>query len=513
MTQQHTTAHTADPSRHDSAQTRRALVAGATGYVGGRVVAELLERGWAVRTLSRDRDKALGMDWGDRVVPRGQHASAGQVEVCEGDAARIEDVREALEGVDAAWYLLHSMSDAQDFAQEEAQMARVFAQSAHDAGVGRIVYLGGLHPQGEELSEHLASRVQVGQILMASGVPTAALQAGVVLGEGSSSFSMLRHLAERLPGAIAPDWTGNRITPISVRDAVFYLTRAGELPPEINRTFDIGGPDTLPYLEMMKRCARAEGLPPRFAITAPVTTPGLASHWIGLVTPVSHLLARPLIGSLLHETVVKERDLEELVGTPVGGNQGFEEAVRTAVRGVDTRRWRKVLGATSGVVLACAVVGSFLSDPQNRWYRSLDLPSWQPPAAAFPIAWTALYADIAVTQSLVIADHLDAEDARSARADALALSANLVLNASWSGLFFRSRRPVLSTVVAGALAVSSADLVRRAWVSAPERGVLLSPYAGWTAFATVLNAAIARRNPQKRTVLGRLRGLRKRRGL
>ncbi|WP_178945356.1 tryptophan-rich sensory protein [Kocuria sp. TGY1127_2] len=475
-------------------ETRLGLVTGATGYVGSNVVTELLDRGWAIRTLSRSRDKALSMPWGERIVPEGTSARAGQVEVVQGDASAAEDVKRALSGAHTAWYLLHSMSSGDDFMRDEKQMAETFGAAARAAGIRRIVFLGGLHPDDEELSEHLASRVAVGEILMDTGVPTAALQAGVVLGAQSSSFQMLRHLSERLPGAIGPAWIQHEITPISVRDAVFYLASAADLPEDMNRTFDIGGPDTLPYIDMMKRYARTWGKIPRVVITAPVTTPQLASYWISLVTTVDHSLISPLISSLLHDTVLKERDLETMVGRPPGGNQSFEDAVHDALDRPQTRRWTKVFTGVSLAVGACAVLGSTLTDPKNSWYKTLELPSWQPPAVIFPWVWTTLYADIAAINALTIADLLENDDRPGARRHAAALGVNLALNAGWPGMFFRSKKPAFSTVWAAALTASSIDLVRRAHRSSPERGVLLAPYAAWSGFATVLNGAIARLN-------------------
>ncbi|MEK0128793.1 TspO/MBR family protein [Corynebacterium marquesiae] len=179
---------------------------------------------------------------------------------------------------------------------------------------------------------------------------------------------------------------------------------------------------------------------------------------------------------------------------PPGGNQTFAAAVAAANEGTDTRRWQKTLGAVSAAVAACGVIGSVLVKTDSPSYRRLSKPSWQPPAAVFPLVWTALYADIAVVNSLVIADHLEADDAPAARSHAGALGLNLALNAGWCGVFFRSRRRGLAAAWAGALAGSSADLVRRAWKSASERGAVLAPYAAWTGFATVLSAEIARRN-------------------
>jgi len=244
----------------------------------------------------------------------------------------------------------------------------------------------------------------------------------------------------------------------------------------------------------MKRYASALGLGPRLVLTAPVTTPRAAARWIGLVTPVDYELAKPLVGSLLHDTVASEHDLADLVGEPSGGATGFEEAVRRAARGSDTRRWRRTLAWTGAAVTATAVVGSLVTDPSSRWYRHLSKPSWQPPSWAFPVAWTALYADIALVSALTIADLQESGREDEAREYAVALGTNLVLNAGWSALFFGAKQLRVSTVEAVALAASSADLVRRAAGASPEKGVILAPYAAWTAFAAALTAELTRRN-------------------
>src|SRR6476620_1153978 len=184
---------------------RRALVTGASGYVGGQVVPRLLDEGWTVRVLTRRRASMDDKAWVDRV------------EVAEGDGGPADDMRRALEGVDAAWYLVHSMDDQSDFAERDREAATIFSEAAKAAGVSRIVYLGGLHPDDEILSPHLASRVEVGRILLDSGVPTAVLQAAVVLGDGSASFDMLRYLTT---------------SPIAIGDVVTLLVGAGSLPPE-----------------------------------------------------------------------------------------------------------------------------------------------------------------------------------------------------------------------------------------------------------------------------------------
>jgi uncharacterized protein YbjT (DUF2867 family) len=167
-------------------------------------------------------------------------------------------------------------------------------------------------------------------------VPTAVLQAAVILGDGSASFEMLRHLTRRLPVMLTPKWLDNRIQPVAVRDVLHYLAAAVDLPADANRTFDVGGPDVLTYREMIQRFARVTGLRRRLIVAIPVLTPGLASLWVGLVTPVPSGLARPLVGSLVHEVVCRENDLERLVGPPPGGALGYDAAVEAAVAGTDS---------------------------------------------------------------------------------------------------------------------------------------------------------------------------------
>lgn len=300
-----------------------ALVTGATGYVGSRLVPRLLDEGWTVRVLTRSAKKIEPRAWGSRV------------EVVEGDANSRLTLEKACEGVDVAYYLLHSMDGRPGFAERDAELARTFGLAAQARDVGRIVYLSGLHPEDVELSAHLASRVEVGNLLMASGVPTAVLQAAVVVGSGSASFEMLRHLTHNLPAMIGPKWLSNRIQPIAVRDVLHYLVGAASLPQSENRSFDVGGPDVLTYTQMIKRYAKVAGLRDRVIMTVPVLTPGLASHWIGLVTPVPTGLAKPLVGSLVHEVVCKENDIDELVGPPPEGAMSFDDAVRAALVGAD----------------------------------------------------------------------------------------------------------------------------------------------------------------------------------
>jgi uncharacterized protein YbjT (DUF2867 family) len=297
------------------------LVTGVTGYIGGRLVPELLQAGYAVRAVARHPDRLRDQPW------RG----AEGVEVVRGDAADLDSITAAMQGVDVAYYLIHSLGTGRDFAARDRHTARIFGQAARAAGVGRIVYLGGLYPTGEPLSEHLESRKEVGDILLASGVPTTVLQAAVILGSGSASFEMLRYLTERLPVMITPKWLGSRIQPIAVRDVLRYLVGSAAMPQDVNRSFDIGGPDVLTYRDMMQRYAAVAGLAPRRIIPVPLLTPSLSSHWVGLVTPVPNAIARPLVDSLVHDVVCEEHDIAAYVPDPEAGLAGFERAVELAL--------------------------------------------------------------------------------------------------------------------------------------------------------------------------------------
>ncbi len=460
------------------------LVTGATGYIGSQLVPALLERGVTVRVLSRHASSVREREWGDAV------------EVVEGDASDAAAVRSALEEVDVAYYLVHSMGGGSDFVDRDLELARTFADAAAAQGVGRIVYLGGLHPGGE-LSTHLASRVAVGEVFLGSPVPSVAFQAGIVLGDGSASFDMLRHLTERLPVMVTPKWVDNRIQPIAVADVVHYLARALDLPPDTNRTYDIGGPDVLTYGEMMKRYAELTGLGSRRILVGPVLTPRLAGLWVDVVTPVPGEVARPLVGSLVHDAVADEDDVLRDIGPPPGGRTGFDDAVRSAVRGLDSHRWARTLARTGAMVGAAAVVGSLLADPDSRWYRRLSKPAWQPPRAAFPVVWTGLYAATALATARASAELGEAGRAGEARRLEIALGANMALNAAWPGLFFRSRRPWLAAAECAVLTASSVDLARRTGAAGRGKGAVVGGYAAWCGFATVLSAAIARRNRRR----------------
>ena len=302
----------------------RHLITGATGYIGGRLAPRLLDADGdgSVRCVVRDPAKLRDVPW------------AGRAEVVRGDVLDLESMRAACADVDVVYFLVHSLVE-DDFATLDRRAAQTVAQAAHEAGVRRIVYLGGLHPDGA-LSPHLESRREVGEILLASGVPTAVLQAAVVLGSGSASFEMLRYLTERLPVMVTPRWVGSRIQPIAVRDVLRYLVGAAHLPAEVNRTFDIGGPEVLTYHEMMIRYAQVAELPKRHVLQVPYLTPRLSSHWVNLVTPVPRSIAVPLIDSLIHEVVCREQDILEYVPDPPEGRIDYDRAVAMALSKINT---------------------------------------------------------------------------------------------------------------------------------------------------------------------------------
>ncbi|MFG2750483.1 SDR family oxidoreductase [Streptomyces xanthophaeus] len=371
------------------------LVTGATGYIGGRLVPELLDAGHRVRCLARSPEKLRDHTW------------AGRAEVVRGDMTDTRSVAEALRGIDVAYYLVHALNAGSGFEERDRAAARVFAEQAHAAGVGRIVYLGGLTPAGipaRELSPHLRSRAEVGEILLAGAVPAAVLRAAVIIGSGSASFEMLRYLTERLPVMVTPSWVATRCQPIAVRDVLRYLVGCATLPPEVDRTFDIGGPDVLTYEEMMRRYAAVAELPHRLILRVPMLTPRLSSHWIGLVTPVPRALARPLAESLRHEVVCAEHDIARYVPDPPGAPIGFDQALDLALRRVReadvTTRWSSASlpGAPSDPLPTdpAWAGGSLYTDDRERSVDASPAALWRVVEGiggengwySFPLAWS-----------------------------------------------------------------------------------------------------------------------------
>jgi uncharacterized protein YbjT (DUF2867 family) len=271
----------------------RIVVIGASGYVGGRLVADLVAGGHQVVCLARTPDKLDGLPW------------RADVEVERGDVLDAASLAAPFAGADAVYHLVHAMGDAKDFAAADRQAAANVRDAAAEAGVGRIIYLGGLGPS-EGLSSHLASRHEVGEVLAAGPVPVTELRAAIIIGSGSASFEMLRSLVEVLPVMVVPRWvTRTRCQPIAIRDVLHYLVGVLDEPATAGRVLDIGGPEILTYEQMMQVYASVAGLTRRLIMPVPVLTPRLSSHWINLVTPLPIGLAKPLVDSLTTDVVVR----------------------------------------------------------------------------------------------------------------------------------------------------------------------------------------------------------------
>ncbi|WP_324652500.1 SDR family oxidoreductase [Georgenia sp. H159] len=300
---------------------RRVLVTGATGYVGGRLVPELLAAGFTVRAGARDPRKLEDRPWAD------------DVELVAADLQSPEQVRAAMADVHTVLYLVHSMGGGGNFVEREAEIARTVAQAASARGVQQVVYLGGLHPDKEldELSDHMRSREQVGRILLASDVATLVLRAGVVIGSGSASFEMIRHLTERLPIMPGPRWLNNLIEPIAIRDVLYYLAHASALPEPVNGTFDIGSGRPLRFREMLAQYAEVAGLRPRRIYALPVPAPRLSGFWIGMTTPIPRGLAMPLAASMAEDAVTQDHAVSTLIPDPPDGLTSYRDACRRAI--------------------------------------------------------------------------------------------------------------------------------------------------------------------------------------
>ena len=299
----------------------RVLVLGATGFIGSRLIRELAQKNIRMRLLVRNASKASAL------VPKKADA-----EIIEGDILKNINLQQALKGIHSAYYLVHSMggkllSQQSDFAEKDKQAARNFVSAADASGLKRVIYLGGLGETGDNLSEHLRSRLDVAKILSEGKAKETFLRAAVIIGAGGASFEMLRYLVERLPVMTAPRWIDTRIQPIAVQDVLAYLAGCLLDPETAGRTFDICGHEVLTYREMMEQYAEARQIAKRFIVTVPFLTPKLSSYWVDLITPVPAGVAHPLIEGLKNEVVCRDSSIDEFV--PIQ-KTSFQDAVKLA---------------------------------------------------------------------------------------------------------------------------------------------------------------------------------------
>ena len=314
---------------------KQILVTGATGYIGGRLIPNLLDAGHHVRVMTRDNRHLQGRAWLD------------EVEIVEGDVLKPETLTNALAGIDSAYYLIHSMDDTGKFAERDHTAARNFAQAAQRSGTQQIIYLGGLGRSTDNLSPHLASRQQVGATLREFHPAVTEFRAAMVIGAGSLSFEIVRNLTERLPLMIAPRWLYTRSQPIAIRDVLSYLVAALDNPESYNKIIEIGGTSILTYHDMILAYAQARDLK-RYVIPVPVLTPRLSSYWVHLVTPASASIVRPLVEGLRNEMIVTNLTASDVF--PDIQPMDFEAALEEALEELDAHKvettWTDSMAAT-----------------------------------------------------------------------------------------------------------------------------------------------------------------------
>jgi uncharacterized protein YbjT (DUF2867 family) len=317
------------------ADNRHILVTGATGYIGGRLVPRLLEERYQVHVLVRDITRLGGRFWADKV------------KMHQGDVFKSETLTKSMQGVEVAYYFIHSLYAGSDFHQKDLSAARNFSNAALKAGVRRIIYLGGLGDPQTKLSEHLRSRQHTGEALREAGVPVTEFRAAIIVGSGSASFEMIRYLSERVPLMICPRWVFSRIQPIAIKDVMDYLVAALETPESTGRIIEIGGAEVLTYADTMLEYSRIRGLR-RFIIRVPVLSPSLSSHWVHWVTPVSARIARPLIEGVRNDVIVNDHSARKLF--PGIKPMDYRRAVRLALSDLNAGRvetaWSDSLGTT-----------------------------------------------------------------------------------------------------------------------------------------------------------------------
>ena len=298
---------------------RKVAVLGATGYVGGRLVPRLLEKGYSVVAISRSRRKLAGRPW----------ASHPRIELKPADATDESALGRALEGVDTVYYLVHSMGPAKDFRSTDSEAALSMSRATANAGCQRVIYLGGLGEPEDSLSPHLASRAEVASLLAQGSVPVTTLRAAMIIGSGSASFEMLRYLVDRLPLMVTPRWVSTPCQPIAIRNVLDYLIGVLEREETVGRSYDIGGPEVTSYRHLMELYSDVAQLGRRWIVPVPVFTPKLSSYWINLVTPVPAALARPLAEGLKNPVICRDDSIRNVVPIRV---LSYREAMELALQ-------------------------------------------------------------------------------------------------------------------------------------------------------------------------------------
>ena len=299
----------------------RVLILGATGFIGSRLIPELQKRHVRLRLLARDPSRISFRSFEEK-----------DVDIVKGDLLTGEGLREALEGIHTAYYLVHSMGGKSlfknsEYAEQDKQVARNFIERANISGLRRLIYLGALGEKTDLLSEHLQSRAEVADILSSGKPLPTVLRAAIIIGAGGASFEMLRYLVERLPVMVCPKWVETRIQPIALSDVLAYLVGCLVNSETAGQTFDIGGPEILTYREMMQGYAEARGLARRLIFNVPFLTPLLSAYWVDLVTPVPSGIAHPLIEGLKNEVICRDSRIDKYI--PIHKTP-FREAVKTA---------------------------------------------------------------------------------------------------------------------------------------------------------------------------------------
>ena len=307
------------------------FVTGATGYVGGRLVPSLLRAGYRVRCLAREPRKLEARPWRNDT----------NVDVVTGDLTNVDELTEQLSGCSVAYFLVHSMeASGGKYAERDLLLATNFAAAAKAAGIQRIVYLGGLGELGDGLSQHLRSRREVEKTLGGTGIPVTTFRAAMIIGSGSASFEILRYLVERLPVMVTPSWVTTESQPVAISDVLHWLVRCLQVSETLGQTLEIGGPDILPYRELMKIMAEELHIPKRWIVPVPILTPKLSSLWISLVTPVSYKIARPLAEGLRNRVVVTDDKTQRMMPHE---SLGVREAIRRALQKIESNevetRW------------------------------------------------------------------------------------------------------------------------------------------------------------------------------